>query len=321
MFLYLLGVATAASMLSSCKKDTPLTKAEIFATIEGYRVTFTLTVSDIGTYSWDFGDGTFESTDANPIHTYESFGDYTVKLTVTGAGGVFNTSKVIKIEATSLRDLLTGGKNAHDGKTWVMSTAYATGKDGRGTVTNDMPVLQPSAENVLTMFGLGDEYDNEFTFYYNGSYRINLKNGKALAGAVYGAVTQTMVGDPAYAIGMCAASYAVPTNPYYTLHNENFTIDAITDPNTTVVPPVHGNVTFTGKNWVSFSSGAFFGILDFPKTPKIILDFPQTPRIIIKEISSDKMNVAMFHCGYGYGEDPAMMMLPTNLIQMTFIEK
>jgi hypothetical protein len=307
----LLALGVSSMVMYSCSKDTPAPTAEIFSTIEGYKVTFTPQVTNTDTYSWDFGDGTAVGTEANPIHTYESFGEYTVKLTVTGAGGVFNTNKVIKIEATSLKDLLTGGKSATDGKTWVMSTAYAPGKDGGGTVTNDMPVLQPSAENVLTMFGLGDEYDNEYTFYYDGSYRINLKNSKALAGAVYGAVTQTMVGDPAYSIGMCAASYTVPATSTWAIHTEDFTVDAITDPNTTDVPPVHGNVTFTGKNWVSFSSGAYFGILDFP----------QTPRIIIKEISSDKMNVAMFLCGYGYGEDPAMMVLPTNLIHMTFVKK
>ncbi len=306
-----LAIGIASVVLFSCKKDTPAPTAEIFSIVDGYKVTFTPTVTNTDTYSWDFGDGTAIGTEANPIHTYESFGDYTVKLMVTGAGGSYNTSKVINIAATSLKDLLTGGKNATGGKTWKISTAYAPGKDGGGTVTNDMPILQPSAENVLTMFGLGDEYDNEYTFFYDGTYGINLYNGRALAGAVYGAVTQTMVGDPAYSIGMCAATYAAPASSTWALHTEDFTVDAITDPNTSAVPPVHGNVTFTGKNWVSFSSGAFFGILDFP----------QTPRIIIKEISSDKMNVAMFLCGYGYGTDPNMMVLPTNLIHMTFVKK
>jgi len=311
-FFGLFGLGIASMILFSCSKDTPAPTAEIFSTVAGYQVTFTPQVTNTDTYSWDFGDGTAVNTEANPIHTYESFGDYTVKLTVTGGGGTATTTKVINIAATSLKDLLTGGKNATAGKTWVMSTSYSPGKDGGGPITSDMPILTPSAENVLSMFGLGDEYDNEFTFFYDGKYSINLKNSKALAGAVYGYVTQTMSGDPAYAIGMCAATYTVPASATWTLHTEDFTVDAITDPNTEAVPPVHGNVTFTGKNWVSFPSGAFFGILDFPQTPT---------KIIIKEISSDKMNVAMFLCGYGYGEDPAMMMLPTNFIHMTFVKK
>ncbi|MDI6644141.1 MAG: DUF3344 domain-containing protein [Methanobacteriaceae archaeon] len=40
----------------------------------------------INSYEWDFGDGA-KSTAANPIHTYNRAGTYTVKLTVTGPGG------------------------------------------------------------------------------------------------------------------------------------------------------------------------------------------------------------------------------------------
>ena len=40
--------------------------------------------SPITSWQWDFGDG-YESTDANPVHTYETAGQYTVSLTVTTA--------------------------------------------------------------------------------------------------------------------------------------------------------------------------------------------------------------------------------------------
>ena len=40
------------------------------------------------TYAWDFdGDGTIDSTDPNPSHTYTTNGAYTAKLTVKDAGG------------------------------------------------------------------------------------------------------------------------------------------------------------------------------------------------------------------------------------------
>jgi PKD repeat protein len=303
-FLYLGGIFLAAILFNGCKAPVPT--AEIFSTIDGYTVTFTPQVTDADTYLWDFGDGSATSTDLNPIHTYESFGEYTVKLTVTGEGGEFEATKVISIAATSLRDLLTGGIKAANGKTWVMSRSYNPGEDGGGPVMNEMPVVLPSAENVLDIFGLGAEYDNEYTFYFDGKYKMNLKNGQALAGAVYGVATQTIVGDPAYDIGMCAATYAAPANATWTAGTANFTIDAITDPNTSDVPPVHGNVTFAGKNWIGFSEGAFFGILDFPTNN----------RFIIKEITADKMKVAMFLCGYGY--DAGYVTLPTNLIHISF---
>lgn len=308
-FFYLIAISFATSVMYSCKKDTPAPQAEIFATIDGYKVTFSPQVTDATTYSWNFGDGSASSTELNPVHTYESFGDYQVSLTVNGEGGQAITTKTMTIAATSIKDLLTGGIKASNGKTWILSTAYVPGKDGGGPVLNALPVNLPSAENVLTMFGLGAEYDNEYTFYFDGKYKMDLKNGKALAGAVYGVATQTVVGSPSYDVGLCAASYTLPASSTWTAHTENFVVDAITDPNTTDVPPVHGNVTFSGKNWISFSSGAFFGILDFPSTPKIV----------IKEISPDKMNVAMFLCGYGYSE--AYVTLPTNILHLTFIKK
>jgi len=40
------------------------------------------------TYAWDFqGDGTVDSTEANPVHTYPAAGNFTATLTVTSAGG------------------------------------------------------------------------------------------------------------------------------------------------------------------------------------------------------------------------------------------
>jgi hypothetical protein len=70
-------------------------------------------------------------------------------------------------------------------------------------------------------------------------------------------------------------------------------------------------VTFTGKKWISLSDGAFFGVLDFPATAKFI----------IKEITPAKMSVALFLCEYGYGDTEAYWMLPTNLLQLTFVPK
>ena len=43
-------------------------------------------------YSWDFGDGTAPSTDANPSHTYTAAGTYTATLTVTDNDGATATA-------------------------------------------------------------------------------------------------------------------------------------------------------------------------------------------------------------------------------------
>ena len=307
--LILTMVAIISVMIVSCKKSTPAPTAEISVTIDGYAVTFNPTVTDVSSYAWNFGDGE-TSTEAKPVHTYTVSGTYTVTLVVKGDGGDATATKEITLVASFL-EMLTGGAANANGKTWVLSTAYTTGVDGEGPVTTAMPITSPGADNLLAMYGLEAEYDNEFTFFANGNYSMNPVNGFVLAGAVYAIVNGTIEGEPAYDIGLCAARFTAPTGATFTVHNTDLTVDAITDPNTSDIPPVHGNVTFTGKTWVSLSAGAYFGVLDFPTTAMFI----------VKEITPDSLSVAMFLCGYSYGDNPDDMMLPTMLVHMTYIPK
>jgi PKD repeat protein len=53
---------------------------------------------DITSWLWDFGDGN-GSTQQNPTYTYQSLGDYTVTLTVSGPGGSNSKSKVLHLIA------------------------------------------------------------------------------------------------------------------------------------------------------------------------------------------------------------------------------
>jgi PKD repeat protein len=305
--LILSMITIMAVMVASCKK-TPAPTVEIFATIDGYSVTFNPKVTDVNTYAWSFGDGE-TSTAAKPTHTYAVSGSFTVTLEVKGDGGSATATKNISIAASFL-EMLTGGPSAANGKTWVLSHIVSTGADGGGPITTEMPISTPAYDDVLNDFGLGSEYDNEFTFFADGSYSVNPKNGYVLGGAVYSVYSSIIEGEPAYDIGMCMAGYTAGTGATWAVHTDNLTIDAITDPMTDVVPPVHADVTFTGKTWISITD-AFFGVLDFPTTTQFI----------VKDISADKMHVALFLCGYGYGEDINMWQLPTNLIQLTFVPK
>jgi PKD repeat protein len=61
-------------------------------------VTFTATSNDASaTYSWDFGDGSALGSGANPAHTYQAAGSYTVTMTATSAAGTVNASKVVNV--------------------------------------------------------------------------------------------------------------------------------------------------------------------------------------------------------------------------------
>jgi len=315
LFLFAAGLALASGLMYSCSEDTPAPTAVIYATIDGYKVTFAPQVTDVNTYSWDFGDGSALSTEAAPVHTYASFGDYTVKLTVTGDGGETLATKVITIAATSVKDLLTGGSKATNGKTWVLSSTASVGFDGGGPIMNSPYQLAvPAPDNVLTMFGLGAEYDNEYTFYFDGTYKMNLKNAEALAGLVFSYGMGLTITAESWDVGMGSVQYSVPASATWTLNTSNLVIDAITDPNDPNTPPAHANVTITGKNWIKINTeGAYFGILDFPTTAQFVID----------EITSTKMKVSMFLCGWS-GEvpgHPEYNMMPSNMIHLTFIPK
>jgi PKD repeat protein len=74
----------------------------------GVNKTITFTTTSIGnSYLWDFGDGT-TSTLKNPIKTYTTNGDYTVKLTVTNRCGNNFITKLFKLTAVNdIKDINT----------------------------------------------------------------------------------------------------------------------------------------------------------------------------------------------------------------------
>jgi len=292
---------------TSCSKDPAL--GDIQATIDGYTVTFSVSAKDVDTYLWDFGDNT-TSTEAAPVHTYLMSGTYTVNLTVSGSAGESKTSKQIEL-LPSVTELLTGGPNAANGKTWVLSSAYISGVNGAGAIDNSMLVILPSVENMVTAIGLDGEYDNEYTFYADGRYSVDVKNGIALTAGLYGASIGNIVnyGNTENNLSIYGGTYTAPESSTWTIHHEDLVVDACSNPLGTEVPALHGNVTLAGKNWISLSDGAFFGILDYPSTRKFI----------IREITAEKMHVALFVCGY-YA-DPDAWSIPAYFFHVTFVPK
>ncbi len=287
--------------LNSCKKDTPAPTAVFEFAVSGYQVTFTSTVTDVATYSWDFGDGQ-TSTEANPVHTYAVSGTYNVILTAKGGGGEITVNH--NVEALpSFLEMLTGGPTKPNGKTWVLSKAYIEGVDGGSGVNDAMLILFASAANILDGLGLAsDEYDNEFTFYSDGKYMVDTK-GAALAGSLFGLFggEQEVISMTDNQLGLCTTTYTMPENATWTLHETDLTVTAAPMGGTDV-PAVTFSSTFTGKKWISLSTGAYFGILDFPTTRQFI----------VKEITPGKMSVALFICAYwadpvGSGQYPVVM--------------
>ncbi len=107
VFYYLFSLAFVL-VLTSCGKDEPdppvITGEALFSyEVDGYDVTFTnlSTVSGTTTNAWDFGDGE-TSTDKNPVHTFATKGEYTVKLVVTDENnGTHDVSTKVKVDKST----------------------------------------------------------------------------------------------------------------------------------------------------------------------------------------------------------------------------
>ena len=127
--LSFLAMLVAASILSSCGDDDDTVAAPIASftfTVEDLTVTFTNGSKDGETYSWDFGDGSAASTEANPTHTYAASGTYTVKLTATNAGGSDDSEKQVKVQSAAAENQIKNG-GFDDDSEWTIISHNASG--------------------------------------------------------------------------------------------------------------------------------------------------------------------------------------------------
>jgi PKD repeat protein len=307
LFNYMAAITMLATLFASCQKDEPEI-SKIDAEIDGYSVSFSAVVSNANSYLWDFGDGN-TSTEAAPVHEYEMSGTYTVKLTVKGDGGEDTSTVTVEI-LPSFTEMLTGGPDASAGKTWVFSRGYTEGMNGGGVIDNNMWVMLPTMANVLELIGLGAEYENRFTFFHDGKYEIGENGGTALTAGIYGLTSTTIVnqGNEHNDLGLVSSLYAPPASATWTLHESNLVVNAIANPISDEVPPVIVERTLTGKKWISLSEDAYFGILDFPTTRKFV----------VKELTPDKMEVALFVCAY-WADWQNSGNVPTFLFHLSFV--
>ncbi|MFD0763787.1 PKD domain-containing protein [Mucilaginibacter lutimaris] len=101
-YMFVLSVAVASSVFSSCKKDsyTPQTDLLYDVEVDGATATFSVKTEGVTDLKWDFGDGT-SSTDAKPTHTYPGKGKYVPTLTASVNGKAAEASTVLRIAKTS----------------------------------------------------------------------------------------------------------------------------------------------------------------------------------------------------------------------------
>jgi len=288
-FVISVCVGILALTSTSCKKDTPAPTVRLLAQVSGHTVTLTYESTDATTYAWDYGDGkTSTVSTLSHTHTYDFSGTYTVKITATGGGGTIDASQTVTIDPIP-SEILAGTPATHpNGKTWVLDPKYYSGKNGAGPIIPGLPItLDFLVDNILQVqLGLGVEYDNEFTFKYDGKLTINNKNGVSLGSQMYAGVVLGTGPNPSYpgGMGICGMNYTPAASGTWQLKKETLTMPVVVeDPNN--LAGGYSEATYTQANQTFLVPTDYIGFLDITKI------------VIVKEITSNYMHLVFLMHG------------------------
>ncbi len=289
LYLILVFSCTMVVLLPSCKEDEtrptfPLS-AEIFHSVVGKQVAFTALTHSAVSWEWDFGDGK-TSTEQNPVHVYDVGGYYVASLTAKDNAGNTTTKEVnLAIELTPYA-LLTGNHTAdgYNGKTWKLSPDHGTGGDylanANAGFTTVSGTPRPLPTGIFsTQFGMGAIYDDEYTFYHDGSYRIDVKaDGGVFGGIVYQLALNggaDVINANGSAYGLCIARYTPATSATFTFtEKENFTVPSVYG--------AGGAITYNDVSTLNFSGTEFVGFRDFQR------------KVIVNRVTDTRMQLTMF---------------------------
>ncbi len=277
-------IALTAVLLISCSEDPAPPVVEIFFEADAsdpYTINFTTVSQNATSFAWDFGDDGV-GTGAEVSHTYAMSGDYTATVTASGEGGDATATKSVTISA-NMAELISGGPNATDGKTWKLSRTATPGVDGAGSVNEDFIAdLMPGTDNQLDLLGLGAEYDNLFTFYHDGSYEIDNVDGNNLAGWIYAAMNiaqedWVIMTD----IGLFSVKSTPPSSATWGLTEDtDLVVDAVDE--VEGGDPIAKTVTFADADYITFGGGGFLASQDL------------NVYAIVREVSSTRLVATVF---------------------------
>lgn len=302
LFISLLFVM-ASLLIFSCDEDEaePLpTSAIIHFSIAQKQVAFTALAVNAKTYLWDFGDGQ-TSTEPNPVHVYTDGGYYTVTLSVTGGTGTVTAESDLAVAVTPYV-LLTGGATAEDGKTWKLTAAHTkndrlANADQTFTIADGAPAELPTGAFDLFL-GMGEVYQDTYTFHYDGGYSHDVKtDGAAFSGLVYQFVTTGgagIVNAGGQDFGLCTGKFTPESNATFSyVEEEDFEVPSVYGPG--------GKITYPAVSTLDFSGKEFLGFMDFQR------------KVILQDISDKSMRVVMFMAA-----SPDHLPLNTHALVLTF---
>ncbi|MFS4418028.1 PKD domain-containing protein [Maribacter sp. 2307ULW6-5] len=295
--------------LSSCDSEDQGNQFPLSAIISqssnGKKVAFQGLTHSAVSWEWDFGDGN-TSTAQNPVHVYEEGGYYLATLKATDENGAQVTAEVrLALDLTPYA-LLTGDRTAegYQGKTWKLANSHSE-FDYFATADPDLtPVpgtpVPLSAGIFGAGLGMGEVYQDEFTFHFDGTYRHDVKeDGASLGGIVYQFVTTQgagIVNASGADFGLCTGAYTPEDNATFTfVENEDYTVSSVFGPN--------GTLTFNNVSTLDFSGTEFIGFMDFDR------------KVIVQELTDSSMRLMMFMAA---GQEPPIIGINTNALILTF---
>jgi len=298
-----LALVVGMFLCQSCSDESEPTfplSALIFNSVSDKQVAFTALTHSAVSWSWDFGDGQ-TSTEKDPVHVYDEGGYYLATLTAMDKEGNTVTAEANLAIALTPYALLTGDytQPGYDGKTWKLSQAHSVNDK---VVNSDLDLtlfdedIQYLPAGAFDLYlGLKEAYNDEYTFYYDGSFKHNTTDGSSFAGLVYayimqqyGQTTITKTGGKAVfgADAFALTTYTPADDATFKLvENENFSVPTIpkfaTGVNSSGIPVV----TYPGVMTLDFpNSTEFIGVMDFQR------------KVIVQNITNNSMRLVMFLC-------------------------
>ena len=274
-------LAVGMTLFQSCKKDAGTTEPPqvgIFYSIADKQVAFTALTLRATKWQWDFGDGT-NSTEKSPVHIYKDGGYYKVKL--VGANEQGDTASTVVTAAVALTQfaLLTGDYTApgYNGKMWKLSATYSG--DIFANADADFSIVEgPLPPGIFGTLGLGEIYDDTYTFYHDGKYVHDVKaDGASFGGIVYQYVKTGGAGivNPGPGYGLCTGKYTPQSGATFTfVEKENFSLSSVYG--------AGGVITYPNVSTLDFSGTEFIGFMDFQR------------KVIVQEITDNTMRLACF---------------------------
>jgi PKD repeat protein len=158
-------------------------------------VAFTSTSLRAVSYSWDFGDDSPVSTEANPTHTYNNAGKYTVSLTVVNEYGNNVSTQTDYINVQEFTQITGGGKlgdgNMENEASWSttvldspanppLTTTWNYTEAGKNPTAGQGGALRIAIENATAnvQFGIYQKVSlkADRVYRFNGAFKDNSAN-------------------------------------------------------------------------------------------------------------------------------------------------